>query len=189
MLSEDLEMIVSVAHDDMGNTIKHLTSEFNTIRAGRANPIMLESVRVEVYGSMMPLNQLANVNAPAPDLLVIQPWDKSSLQPIEKAIRNGHLGLNPSNDGIVIRIPIPPLSEERRREMVKLAKHKSEEARVAVRNLRRDANHEIKKAVAELKLSEDMKFEAEDQVQRQTDLSIKKIDEMLYHKEAEIMKV
>ncbi|MBL7979582.1 MAG: ribosome recycling factor [Bacteroidetes Order II. Incertae sedis bacterium] len=189
MLSEDLDMIVSVAHDDMGTAIKHLTGEFNTIRAGRANPVMLESVRVEVYGSLMPLNQLANVNAPAPDLLLVQPWDKSSLQPIEKAIRNGHLGLNPSNDGVVIRIPIPPLSEERRRDMVKLAKHKAEEARVAIRNLRRDANQEVKKTVAELKLSEDMKFEAEDQIQRQTDLSIKKIDEMLHHKEAEIMKV
>lgn len=189
MLVEDLELILEDAKDQMDKAIKHLLHEFNGIRAGRANPAMLEGVRAEVYGSLTPLNQCASVNAPAPDMLVVQPWDKSTLNAIEKAIRAAGLGLNPSNDGAIIRIPIPPLSEERRRDLGKMAKTKSEETRVAIRNIRRDANHEFKKTHKDLKLSEDMLAEAEDLVQKATDLHISKVDDLLHKKEAEIMKV
>lgn len=189
MLTEDLDLVVTDASDQMDKALGHLKAEFNTIRAGRANPAMLDSIRVDVYGSMMPLNQLANASAPAPDMIVVQPWDKSTLNAIEKAIRVSNMGFNPSNDGVIIRIPVPPLSEERRRELVKMSKHKAEEARVAIRNIRKSANHDIKKTQTELKLSEDMRFEGEEIIQKATDHHIKTIDEMVHHKEAEIMKV
>jgi ribosome recycling factor len=189
MLTEDLEMITVEADDLMDKALKHLQAEFSHIRAGRAAPSMLEGIRVESYGSMMPLNQVASVSAPSPDMIIVQPWDKGTLRDIEKAITAANLGFNPSNDGNIIRVPVPPLSEERRRDLGKAAKHKAEEAKVAIRNIRRDANNDIKKTQQELKLSEDMRFEGEESIQKMTDLHIHKIEDMLTKKEAEIMKV
>lgn len=189
MLSETLELIVDDAKETMEKAHKHLQHEFIQIRAGRANPSMVEELRADVYGSMMPLNQVASISAPAPDLIIIQPWDKGTLNAIEKAIRAGNMGFNPSNDGTIIRIPIPPLSGERRKELAKAAKSKAEDAKVAIRNIRRDANHDIKKTVTDEHLPEDMKFEGEELIQKLTDAYIHKIDDLLKRKEAEITEV
>jgi ribosome recycling factor len=189
MLSESLDFIIDDAKETMDKAFKHLQHEFLQIRAGRANPAMVEELRADVYGSMMPLNQVASISAPAPDLIIIQPWDKTSLNAIEKAIMTSNMGFNPSNDGNIIRIPIPPLSGERRKELAKVAKVKAEDAKVAIRNIRRDANNDIKKTVGEEKLPEDMKFEGEAAVQKATDNFIAKIDDLLKRKETEITEV
>lgn len=189
MLAESLELVLEDAREHMQKTVEHLRHELHTIRAGRANPAMLESIRVEYYGVITPLNQMANISAPSPDLLVVQPWDRSALNGIEKAIRTSNLGLNPGNDGSIIRLPVPPLSEERRRELVKMARNRGEEAKVAVRNSRRHSKDHIKDMQKEEHLPEDMRFEAEEQLQKLTDDFITAIDQMLDRKEAEIMEV
>ncbi len=186
---ENLQLVLDDADEHMRKTLDHLRTELNTIRAGRATPTMLETVRVEYYGSVMPLNQMASVSAPQPDLLVVQPWDKSATGAIEKAIMSANLGMNPSNDGSMIRIPVPPPSEERRIELVKGARTRGEEAKVAIRNIRRTAKDQIKSIQQEEKLSEDLRFSAEEQLQNLTDAYIAKIDATLDHKEAEIMEV
>ncbi|HEX7071291.1 MAG TPA: ribosome recycling factor, partial [Rhodothermales bacterium] len=140
---ESLQLLLDDAEEHMKKTLEHLRTELNTIRAGRATPAMLETVRVEFYGSVMPLNQLASISAPQPDLLVVQAWDRSATGAIEKAIIAANLGMNPSNDGTLIRIPVPPPSEERRRELVKGAKTRGEEAKVAIRNIRRTTKDDI----------------------------------------------
>ncbi len=189
MLHEDLELILEEAKEHMEKTLAHLRQELSGIRAGRATPAMLENIRVEYYGTQTPLSQMASINAPQADLLVIQPWDRSALNDIEKAIMAANIGLNPSNDGLVIRIPVPPLSEERRRDLAKTARHRGEEAKIAIRNIRRHAKDEIKKTQKEEHLPEDMRFEGEERLQELTDQYIEKVEKLLQNKEAEIMEV
>ena len=189
MIHEDLQLILEDASGHMDKSIEHLRHELVSIRAGRATPAMLENVKVDYYGSVTPLNQMASINAPQPDLLVVQPWDATALGEIEKAIQASNLGLNPSNDGQMIRLPVPPLSEERRRDLVKAAKSIGEDTKVAIRNVRRHAKDDIKKTHESENLQEDMRYEAEDQLQEMTDNHVNKVDSLLEHKEKEIMEV
>lgn len=186
---EHLQLILVDAEEHMQKTLEHLRTELNTIRAGRATPSMLETVRVDFYGSVMPLIQMASVSAPQPDLLLVQPWDRSATGAIEKAIMSANLGMNPSNDGNLIRIPVPPPSGERRVELVKGARTRGEDAKVAVRNIRRTAKEQIKSLQQEENLSEDLRFAAEEELQRLTDAYVAKVDAALDHKESEIMEV
>ncbi|QXD13795.1 ribosome recycling factor [Rhodocaloribacter litoris] len=189
MLHESIQLILEDAREHMEKTLEHLRHELSTIRAGRATPAMLDSVRVEYYGTHTPLNQMASISAPQPDLLVVQPWDRSALNEIERAIMAANLGLNPSNDGNVIRIPVPPPSEERRRDLARTARLRGEDARIAIRNIRRHARDEIKSVQKEENLPEDMRYEGEEELQKLTDAYIEKVDRLLEHKEAEIMEV
>jgi ribosome recycling factor len=158
-------------------------------RTGRASVHMLDSVNVDYYGSQMPLNQMSTVHAPEPQLIVVQPYDPSQLGAIEKAIRTADLGLNPMNDGKIIRVPVPPLTEERRRDMVKHLHKVLEEHRTAVRNIRRDGNDAIKKALKDKKITEDDEKRAMDETQRLTDDEIKKMEDMSKAKEKEVMEI
>ena len=189
MINEDLQLILVEAEEHMGKSIEHLRHELISIRAGRATPTMLENVKVEYYGSITPLSQMASIGAPQADLLVVQPWDTSALADIEKAILASNLGLNPSNDGGMIRLPVPPLSEERRRELVKVARSVGEDAKVSIRNVRRQAKDDIKKTQESENLQEDMRYEAEEELQTMTDKHIEKASALLDHKEKEIMEV
>ncbi len=189
MLDDNIELLLEEARENMDKTLDFLRSELNAIRAGRASPAMLENIRVDYYGSITPLNQMASVNAPQPDLLVVQPWDRSALSDIERAIQAANIGLNPSNDGSLIRIPVPPLSEERRRDLVKNARTRGEDAKIAIRNVRRHAKDEIKRVQQEENLPEDMRYEGEEALQKITDNHTDKIDQLLDRKEAEIMEV
>lgn len=176
------------AEDRMLKAVDALKREYTTIRAGRANPGILERVTVEYYGTPTPINQLANISVPEPRMLVVQPWDKSSLPLIEKAILKSDLGLNPSSDGTVIRLIIPQLTAERRADIVKTVKKKAEDARVAVRNVRRDINDGIKKLEKD-GVSEDEIKRAQEEVQKMTDKYIKEIDRIMDTKEKEIIEV
>jgi ribosome recycling factor len=189
MIPEELQDIIDEADLKMEEAFLFLKKEFSHIRAGKANPALVEGVKVEYYGSQTPLQQLANITVPEPRMLMVSPYDKSVLVDIEKAIMSAGLGLNPMNDGDFIRIPLPILTEERRTELVKVAKDKAEQARISIRNTRRDANDEVKKAVEADSLPEDSKFEAEEEVQNITDTNIKKVDDYLSQKESEIMTV
>jgi ribosome recycling factor len=177
------------ARQRMDGAIEALRREFAGVRTGKANAALLDSVKVEAYGSTVPINQVGTVSAPEARMLVVQPWDKSLLKAIEKSLRESDLGLNPSNDGVIIRIPIPPLTEERRREFVKMLHKLTEEARVAVRNVRRDANDEVKQRQKDEGLSEDDIRREQGEVQKLTDQYIARIEELMKHKEAEIMEV
>jgi ribosome recycling factor len=189
MIPEDLQLIIDTADEGMKDAIAFCKKEFSHIRAGKASTALLDGIKVNYYGSQTPLNQLATVSAPEPRLLVVQPFDKSTMEDIEKAIMSSGLGLNPNNDGHLIRIPLPLLSEERRKELVKHAKEVAEKARISVRNFRRDANDEVKNTVQEESLPEDSRFESEDAIQALTDKYIKQVDELLEVKESEIMTV
>jgi ribosome recycling factor len=177
------------ARQRMDGAIEALRREFAGVRTGKASPGLLDTVKVDAYGSMMPLNQVGTVTAPEARMLLVQPWDKTLIKATEKALRESDLGLNPSNDGQVIRIPIPPLTEERRKEYVKLLHKLTEEARVAVRNVRREANDEIKHRQKDEGLSEDDIRREQAEVQKLTDQYVAKIEELMKHKEAEIMEV
>ena len=185
---EEIDFILDSTQESMNGSLEHLEREFLNIRAGKASPAMLGSVKVDYYGSQTPLSQVANVNTPDARTLTITPWEKGMLQPIEKAIMIANLGFNPMNNGDSIIINVPPLTEERRRDLVKQAKAEAEDAKISVRNARKDANTEIKKLEKE-GLSEDVCKKAEEDVQELTNSFIKKIDDLLVHKEAEIMKV
>lgn len=189
MIPNELQEIIDDADLKMDEAVEYLKKELSHIRAGKAQPSLLDGIKVEYYGSQTPLNQLANVSAPEARMLTVQPYDKSALEEIEKAIMSAGLGLNPNNDGNIIRIPLPILSEERRKDLVKVAKEKAENARISIRNTRRDANDQIKKTVKDESLPEDSRFEAEEEVQQITDQHTKKVDELLEHKEKEIMTV
>lgn len=189
MIDDSLNRILDDARQHMHKSLEHLANELNHIRAGRASTSMVDDVRVEAYGQQMPLNQVASVSAPQSDLIVIQPWDKGSLPSIERAIMAANLGLNPTNDGQLIRIAIPPLTEERRRELAKAARAQGEEAKIAIRNVRRSSKDDIKKAADAESLSEDMRFESETRLQKLTDEFVGKVDEMLDKKEHDIMAV
>ncbi|NUN46720.1 ribosome recycling factor [bacterium] len=185
----DLNKQYHETEEKMKKSLETVRNELAKIRSGRATTTLLDGVKVDYYGTPTPLNQVGNVSAPEARLLTVQPWEKGMVPAIEKAIREANLGLNPQNDGALIRIPIPPLNEERRKELVKLGKKYAEEGKVAVRNVRRDANEHFKKAEKDHKISEDDSKDAQDKVQKMTDNYIKKIDEMLLIKEKEIMEV
>ena len=183
-MNEDLEIIFDLAKDSMSNAISHLEKKLLNIRAGKANPNMLTNVFVDYYGTNTPISQVANVNTPDGRTLIIQPWDKSMLQEIEKGIEVANLGFNPMNNGENIIINVPVLTEERRRELVKQAKIEVEEAKIAIRNARKDANNEIKKSED---FSEDLKKNSELDIQEITDNNIKKVDTIFEKKQSEIM--
>lgn len=177
------------AQAQMEKALEAMRREFAGVRTGKASPALLDTIRVDAYGSKMPINQVASVSVPEPRLLIVQPWDKSLLSVVEKAIRTAELGLNPANDGNVIRVPIPPLNEERRREMVKLLHKLAEEGRVAVRHVRQEANKSIKAREHAHEISEDEARRAMDEIQKLTDEYIGKIDQLLKAKEEEVMEV
>ena len=182
---EEIEFIIEACKESMSNSIDHLERELLNIRAGKANPSMLSSVRVEYYGSLTPLSQIANISTPDSQTISVQPWEKDKLQDIEKAIMIANLGFNPMNNGESIIISIPPLTEERRRELVKISKVEIEKAKVSVRNARKEANNEIKKTDS----STDQKAISEDDIQNLTDSFIEKIDKIYIIKEKEILSV
>lgn len=181
--------IMKETRDKMSQAVQAFSRNLATVRAGRANPSLLDSVYVDYYGASTPLNQLASITAPEARLLLISPFDKSSVGDVEKAIQKADLGLSPSNDGNVIRISIPPLTEERRKELVKVVGKYAEEARVQVRNIRRDANDQLKKLEKDSELTEDELRASQDDVQKETDNHIAKIDQLAKEKEKEIMEV
>ena len=185
---EEIDFILDSTKESMDGSLSHLEKEFLNIRAGKASPAMLGGVKVDYYGAATPLSQVANVNTPDARTITITPWEKSMLQPIEKAIMIANLGFNPMNNGDNIIINVPALTEERRRDLVKQAKGEAEDAKIGVRNARKDANTDLKKLEKD-GMSEDVCKSAEEDVQKLTDSYIKKIDELLAHKEAEIMKV
>jgi ribosome recycling factor len=187
-MTEEIEFIIDSAKESMNGSIAHLEKSFLNIRAGKASPAMLGSVFVDYYGSQTPLAQIANLNVPDARTITIQPYEKTMLHPIEKAIMVANIGFNPMNNGDVIIISVPPLTEERRRDLTKQAKAEAEDAKIGVRNARKDANTDIKKLEKE-GTSEDICKSAEEEVQNLTNSFIKKIDDILVHKEAEIMKV
>jgi len=184
-----IEDIYLEASERMDKAIAALQREYATVRAGRANPSLLDRIEVNYYDTMTPLKQLAGISAPEPLLLVIQPWDKKAIAAIEKAILKSDLGLTPTNDGNFIRLAIPQLTEERRRELVKYVRKKAEESKVGIRNIRREANEEIKKLEKESEISEDDRRRAQEEIQELTDEKIKEIDAILEKKEKEIMEI
>ena len=182
------ELIADAKHR-MDKAVEAVKTEFNTVRSGRASVGLLDRVHVDYYGTSTPLKQMANIAAPEPRLVTIQPFDKSSMKNIEKAIMESDLGLNPSNDGNVIRLPIPSLTEDRRKELVRMVHKLAEDGRIAVRNVRRDCMKDLKELVHEGEVGEDAEKRAEHEVQKSTDDHVHEIDEMLKHKEAEILEV
>lgn len=187
-MTEEIDLIIATAKEAMENTVAHLEKSLLNIRAGKASPQMLGSVFVDYYGTQTPLSQVASINVPDARTLSVSPWEKNMLQPIEKAIMIANLGLNPMNNGENIIINIPPLTEERRKDLAKQAKTEAEDAKIGIRNSRKDANNDIKKEEKD-GTSEDICKDAEDRIQRLTDSYVKKIDDILALKEAEIMKV
>ena len=180
---------VEDAKTQMEAAVEALRREFATVRTGKATPALLDTVRVEAYGSQMPLNQLATVSTPESSLLVVQPFDKTLLPDIERAIMTADLGLNPANDGNIIRIPIPPLNEERRQEYVKLLHRMTEEGRISIRHARRTVRDELHQLVRDHELSEDESRRREDQLEKLTKDYVEKVDELLKSKEAEVMAI
>ena len=180
---------LQVYEDKMNKTLEVLESDYMTIRAGRANPHVLDKIKVDYYGTPTPLQQVGNINVPEARMIIIQPWEKSLLKAIEKAVRTSELGINPTNDGSVIRLVFPELTEERRKELVKDVKKKGEAAKVAVRNIRRDANDFFKKQQKADEISEDDLAEAEDDIQKLTDKMIGKIDKAIEAKSKELLTV
>jgi ribosome recycling factor len=181
--------ILQEAESKMDKSVEHLELELLSIRTGRANPALIERVMVPYYGTPTPLNQLAQIGAPEPRMLVVQVYDRGQLGTVERAIRDAGIGLNPSNDGQVIRVPIPPLTEERRREYVKMVKQRAEEARVAVRNVRRDEIQRLHQQGRAGEIPEDHAKRAADQLQKITDAHTGRIDAIAQRKEAEVMEV
>ena len=175
------------AEDRMKKSVEHLHHELTRVRTGRATPALLDVVKVQYYGSVVPINQVSTVSAPEPRLLVIQPWEKGMIGEIEKGILQSDLGLNPTNDGNVVRVPIPELSEERRQDLLKLVKKFCEETRIAIRNVRRDANDSIKALERDHEISEDQSHDNLDKIQKFTDEYIKKVDDQYETKEKEIL--
>lgn len=181
--------ILSEARSHMDKAVRALGHEFSMVRTGRASGAILESISIDYYGTPTPITQIAGIKTPEPQLLVIEPWDKSALKAIEKAIMASDLGITPSNDGSIIRLPFPPLTEERRRELTKLCRHYAEETRVAIRNIRRDANAKLERAEKAAEISEDDLRRAEAEIQKLTDSHVKDVDEAVKRKEAELMEV
>ena len=185
-MNEELQFILDTTKEAMDAALKHLEKQLGNIRAGKASPSMLGSVMVDYYGSLTPLQQVANVNTPDGRTITVAPWEKSMLQEIERSIMNANLGFNPMNNGETIIINVPPLTEERRRDLAKQAKAEAEDAKVGVRSARKDANNDIKKLED---ISEDLQKNAEADVQELTDFYVKKVDDIFHVKEKEIMTV
>src|SRR6188474_739274 len=181
-----IEDLVQDAGRRMDKSVEAAQAEFATLRTGRASPALLDRVQIDYYGQQTPLKQLATIGAPEPRMLTIQPFDPNSVSTIERAIQESDLGLTPSNDGKLIRLPIPQLTEERRKELVKVVRHLAEEGRVAVRNIRRDVMHDLKELVKEGDVGDDEERRAEERAQKLTDDHVKRIDELLKRKEEEI---
>jgi len=181
--------ILAQAEEKMKRVVDHLKSEFNTIRTGRASPAILGAVKVQYYGSDLPVNQVGSISIPEPRLIVITPWDKSVLPEVEKAILKADIGITPQNDGSVIRLPIPQLTEERRKDIIKNLSKLSENHKILLRNDRRDMIEQVKKKFDEKKITEDDKFKLQDELQKLTESYIKKIDEVQLHKEKEVMEI
>ena len=184
-----IEELLTDASRRMDKSVEATVHEFNTVRTGRASVARIDRIHVDYYGQKTPLKQLATINAPEPRLLTVQPYDPSSLRAIERAIQESDLGLTPSNDGKVIRLPIPQLTEERRRELVKVVRHLAEEGRVAIRNVRRDVMHDLKELVRDGEVGDDEERRAEDRLQKLTDEHVNRVGELLKRKEEEIMEV
>ncbi len=187
-MNDEVQLYIDDAKDNMNKSLAHLENELVKIRAGKASPNMLQGIVVDYYGTKMPLSQVSNINSTDAHTLIIQPWEKNMVDPIEKAVFAANLGLTPINNGDSIRINIPPLSEERRHNMVKQAKHEGETAKVSIRNARREAIEEIKKLQKHAVPEDDVK-KAEEEMQKQTDSFSKKVDEIIHNKEIEIMAV
>ena len=183
-----LEELVQDAQTRMGKSVDHARTEFNTVRTGRASAALLDRIEIDYYGTATPLKQLATINVPEPRMLTIQPFDPGSIRQIEKAIQESDLGLTPSNDGKMIRLPIPQLTEERRKDLVKIVRQIAEDGRIAIRNVRRDADKHLKDLKTQ-GLGEDDERRGEDRVQKLTDEHTSKIDDLLKRKEAEITEV
>lgn len=184
-----IENVNSETTQKMNKTIDSLKKDLARIRTGRASPALLDGISVDYYGSPMPVSQVATISVPDARMIMVQPWEKNMLQPIEKAIQASDLGLNPQNDGNIIRLPIPPLSEERRRDLFKNCKKIGEDSKVAIRNVRRDANEKFKKMEKDKEVTQDESKKGLDEIQKLTDKYIKMIDDLLVAKEKEIMEV
>ena len=184
-----IEDVLHEADGKMDKSVETTREEFATIRAGRAQPSMFAKILVDYYGTPTPLNQMASVHAPEPNMLTVQPWDQTQLGAIEKAIRSADLGLNPSNDGKMVRVPIPPLTEERRRQLAKQVHEAAEDHRTAIRNVRRDSNDRLKRMLKEKQISEDAERDALAEVQKLTDTYVGKVDELAKTKEQELLSV
>jgi ribosome recycling factor len=184
-----VDQLLQDAVKRMDSSIEHTRGEFNTVRTGRASAALLDRITIDYYGTATPLKQLATINVPEPRMLTVQPFDPSTMKAIEKAIQESDLGLTPSNDGKVIRLPMPQPNEERRKELVKVVRRLAEEGKVAVRNVRRDTMHHLQELTRKHELGDDDERRAEERVQKLTDEHTKTIDELLKHKEAEIMEV
>ncbi len=181
-----VEQIKKNTDAKMQKSLSLFSQELSKLRTGRASPALLEGIKVDYYGSQLPLNQVATISIPEPRLIIIQPWDKTALPNVEKAIFKSAVGLTPNNDGSVIRLAVPPLTTERREELIKLTLRMAEETKVAIRNIRREANNEIKKLEKDKEISEDASFKAHEDIQHRTDEHIKKVDEVQKEKEKEI---
>lgn len=189
MSTPEAQVILRSADEKMRKAAQVTHEDLNMLRTGRASPAFVEKLMIDAYGTQTPLNQLASINVPEPRLLVIQPYDRSTIGAIEKAIQASDLGVTPSNDGAVIRLPFPPLTEERRKELIKVAHTRAEEGRVAVRNVRRHAKDELERLQKDGAISEDELRRAEKDLQRETDQHVVEIDELLEHKEKELKEV
>ncbi|WP_298703136.1 ribosome recycling factor [uncultured Veillonella sp.] len=185
----DIQELLKQEEARMDKTIEALKQEFASIRTGRASTSLLDKVMVDYYGSQSPVNQVANVTAPEPRLILVKPWDRSMIGPIEKAVLQSDLGLNPSNDGETIRLAIPQLTEERRKELVKVVSKRAEEAKIAIRNIRRDANDSLKKEEKAKTITEDTVKDGQEQIQKLTDKKIKAIDDLRDKKEKDVLEV
>lgn len=184
-----MHQLIKDAGNRMDKTLEALRTELSKVRTGKATTALLDGVKVDYYGNLTPINQVGNITVLDPHTLSITPWDKSMVQAVDKAILEANLGFNPISDGTNLKIPIPLLTEERRKDFVKIVKKFGEDSKVAIRNVRRDANDHLKKQQKDKKMSEDELKQAEDEVQKLTDQHIKMVDEILKHKEAEIMEV
>jgi ribosome recycling factor len=187
--NELTDMVVEDCHDKMRKAIEHLKGEFGAVRTGRASAALVEKLMVDSYGAMVPLQQLAGFSVPEPRLLVISPYDKNNVKGIEKAIQTSDLGVNPSNDGAVIRLSFPQLTEERRKELVKVVKHRAEEGRVAVRNIRREARKELEQLQKDGDLSKDDLERIEKELEKHTHQVVAEVEDLLAHKEKELLEV
>ncbi len=187
-MEEDIQLVLDIAEEKMGKAITYLKEELSKLRAGKANPQMLDGINVDYYGNSTPLYQVSNINTPDPRTIVVQPWEKNMLSPIEKAIQQANLGFNPVNNGEMLRIVVPALTEERRRILVKQVKAEGENARVSIRNARRDANDELRKMQKE-GVPEDIVKIAEQDVQKLTDSYSEKVDVLLQKKEDDVMTI
>ena len=184
-----VDTVLHEAESKMAKSVEHLQHELQTIRTGRANPALIDHVQVPYYGVPTALRELAQISAPEPRLLLVQVYDRGQVQVVEKAIRESGMGLNPASDGQLVRVPIPALTEERRKEFVKMVRHKAEEARVAVRNVRREENHRVQELAKAGEIAEDVSKRAQDHLQRITDAHVARIDSIAQVKEAEVLEV